>query len=410
MPELFNYNLFLETSRLHNCKAEERYRFFHDLERRAGEFPLAYSHTLSKKITVWCSNDYLGMGQHPRVTQAMKDAIDRMGAGAGGTRNISGNHHLIVELEQLLARLHQKEAALTFTSGYAANETALSTLSSRLPGCVVFSDERNHASMISGISMGRAEKYIFRHNDVAHLESLLKNVSPERPKIIAFESVYSMDGNIGRIAEICDLAKKYNALTYLDEVHAVGMYGAHGAGIAERESLAQQVDIIQGTLAKAYGLIGGYIAGSAKMVDMIRSFAPGFIFTTAMPPVIAAGCIASITHLMESSREREGQRQKVAQVRQKLAQHGIPVLEADTHIVPVMIGDPVECRNASDMLLQDYSIYVQPINFPTVPRGTERLRFTPSHLHTDAMVDELAFALAKVFEKVVTGGKSQVAG
>jgi 5-aminolevulinate synthase len=349
------------------------------------------------------------MGQHPKVMEAMKAAIDRMGAGAGGTRNISGNHHFIVELEKLLAELHGKEAALTFTSGFAANETALSTLSSRLPGCVVFSDECNHASMISGISMGRAEKHIFRHNDVQHLEALLKSVPPGRPGIIAFESVYSMDGDIGRIAEICDLAEKYNALTYLDEVHAVGMYGARGAGIAEREGVSRRVDIIQGTLAKAYGLIGGYIAGTAEMVDMIRSFAPGFIFTTAMPPAIAAGGIASITHLMESNREREGQRECVEKIKEKLARRGIPVMATWTHIVPVMVGDPVRCRQASDMLLQDYSIYVQPINFPTVPRGTERLRLTPGHLHTDTMVDELVLALSKVLERVA-GGKLQVAG
>lgn len=393
----FDYNQVFEAS-LASLKSEGRYRIFHDLERENGKFPLARSYVTGKEVTVWCSNDYLGMGQHPKVIAAMKAAIDKMGAGAGGTRNISGNHHLVVELEALLASLHRKEAALTFMSGFIANETTISTLVSRLPDCVVFSDECNHASMISGIRMGRVEKHIFRHNDVEHLESLLKSVSLSRPKVIVFESVYSMDGDTGRIAEICALAKKYNALTYLDEVHAVGMYGSRGAGIAEREGLMEQVDIIQGTLAKAYGVVGGYITGSATFIDMIRSFAPGFIFTTTMPPAIAAGSIASITHLMESMNERERQQQKVKKVKEKLTACGIQVMEGDTHIVPVLIGDPILCKTASDKLLHEHSIYVQPINFPTVARGSERLRLTPGPLHIDQMIDDLVAAIVQVFE------------
>jgi 5-aminolevulinate synthase len=393
----FDYNQIFETS-LASLKSEGRYRIFHDLERENGKFPLARSYVTGKEVTVWCSNDYLGMGQHPKVIAAMKAAIDKMGAGAGGTRNISGNHHLVVELEKLLASLHRKEAALTFMSGFIANETTISTLVSRLPDCVVFSDECNHASMISGIRMGRVEKHIFRHNDVEHLESLLKSVSLSRPKVIVFESVYSMDGDTGRIAEICALAKKYNALTYLDEVHAVGMYGDRGAGIAEREGLMERVDIIQGTLAKAYGVVGGYITGSTTFIDMIRSFAPGFIFTTTMPPAIAAGSIASITHLMESMSERERQQQKVKKVKEKLTACGIQVMEGDTHIVPVLIGDPILCKTASDKLLHEHSIYVQPINFPTVARGSERLRLTPGPLHNDQMIDDLVAAFVQVFE------------
>jgi 5-aminolevulinate synthase len=393
----FNYNAFLDQS-LNRIKAEGRYRVFHDLERRVGGFPTAYSHTTGKPVTVWCSNDYLGMGQHPNVIAAMKQAIDTVGAGAGGTRNISGNHHYIVELEALLAKLHHKQAALVFSSGYTANEAALSTLTSQLPDCIVFSDERNHASMIHGIRAGKAERHIFRHNDLGHLEFLLKGVSPARPKLIAFESIYSMDGDVGHIREICALAKHYNALTYLDEVHAVGMYGPHGAGVAEREGLMEQVDIIQGTLAKAYGLMGGYISASAKLIDLIRSFAPGFIFTTALPPALAAGSIASITHLMGSNTEREGQQASACKVKDKLTAAGIPLITTDTHIVPVLVGDPVRCKHASDMLLADYGIYVQPINYPTVPRGSERLRLTPSPLHSDAMIDTLVHAMRHVFD------------
>ena len=395
MTNKLNYNAFFEQE-IDQLKSEGRYRIFQDIERCVGEFPLAHSHATGKKVTVWCSNDYLGMGQHKKVLKAMKDAIDTMGAGAGGTRNISGNHHLIVELEILLAKLHKKQAALAFSSGYTANEATLSTLAKKMPNSVVFSDEDNHASMISGISMGKSEKFIFRHNDLEHLEELLKSVAIERPKIIAFESVYSMNGDVGHIEKICDLAKKYNALTYLDEVHAVGMYGEHGAGIAERDGIMDRVDIIQGTLAKAYGLIGGYIAGSAQMVDLIRSFAPSFIFTTTLPPAIAAGSIASITHLMGSSTERELQQENAQKLKDRLREIGINIIPTNTHIVPVMIGDAAKCKIIADRLLNEFAIYVQPINFPTVPKGTERLRITPSPLHTNKMIDDLANALKVV--------------
>lgn len=381
-------------------KKEGRYRVFMDLTRHAGNFPNATDEQSGADITVWCSNDYLGMGQHPKVLDAMHTTIARMGSGAGGTRNISGNHHAVIELERTLARLHEKDAALVFTSGYIANEASLSTLGKHLPNCVIFSDECNHASMIHGIRNSGAEKHVFRHNDVAHLESLLKQVDPARPKIIAFESVYSMDGDIGPIEAFCDLADKYGAMTYLDEVHAVGMYGAHGAGIAERDGLSDRVTLIQGTLGKAFGLMGGYITGSKGMIDMIRSYAPGFIFTTAMPPALAAGARASIEHLMDSAVEREGQQRNVAIVKDRLRKAGIPMLETDTHIVPVMIGDPVLCKRASDMLREHYGIYVQPINFPTVPRGTERLRFTPSPLHTAEQIDTLVNALVDIFAEL----------
>lgn len=378
-------------------KKEGRYRVFMDLTRHAGDFPNATDERNGEKITIWCSNDYLGMGQHPKVHEAMHMAISRMGSGAGGTRNISGNHHAVVELERTVARLHQKEAGLVFTSGYVANEASLSTLGKYLPDCVILSDECNHASMIHGIRNSGAEKHIFRHNDLAHLESLLQQIDPRRPKIIAFESVYSMDGDIGLIEEFCDLADKYGAMTYLDEVHAVGMYGEHGAGVAEREGLMHRVTLIQGTLGKAFGMMGGYITGSAAMIDMIRSYAPGFIFTTAMPPALAAGAEASIRHLMDSATEREAQRRNVAIVKNRLREAGIPMLETETHIVPVMIGDPVLCKRASDMLRDQYNIYVQPINFPTVPRGTERLRITPSPLHTAEQIDGLVNALIGIF-------------
>lgn len=381
-------------------KAEGRYRFFNDLQRHAGQFPVAYSYSYEKEIVIWCSNDYLGMGQHPKVTGAMIDAIEDMGAGAGGTRNISGTHHAITALENTLAELHQKESALVFTSGYIANEATLSTLPTILKNCVVFSDACNHASMIHGIRYSNAEKKVFRHNDVEHLRELLEQTDPARPKLIAFESVYSMDGDIGRIEEICDLADEFSALTYLDEVHAVGMYGDHGAGIAEREGLMQRVDVIQGTLAKAYGVMGGYITGSEKLVDAIRSYAPGFIFTTTLPPALAAGANASIRHLMHSSAERAGQQRNVATLKAMLSAAGIPLIPTETHILPVLVGDPVLCKAASDMLIDDFSMYVQPINFPTVPRGTERLRITPSPLHTDAMMQDFVHALIAVFDRL----------
>lgn len=386
--------------RVRALKAEGRYRIFNDLERKVGHFPIAYSHSAQKEITIWCSNDYLGMGQHPVVLEAMHNAIDNLGAGAGGTRNISGTHHPMTELETTLATLHNKEAALAFTSGYIANEASLNVIPSLLKDCVVFSDECNHASMIHGIRHSRAEKRVFRHNDIAHLRTLLENTDPSLPKLIAFESVYSMDGDIGHIKAICDLADEFNALTYLDEVHAVGMYGEHGAGIAEREGLAHRIDIIQGTLGKAFGVMGGYITGSAALVDMVRSYAPGFIFTTTLPPALAAGANASIQYLMQSSKERQAQQANAATLKTMMQQAGIPHLPTDTHIIPVMIGDAVLCKKASDMLLENYSIYVQPINFPTVPRGTERLRITPTPLHTPAMMEHLVSALVDICTKL----------
>ncbi|MAR56291.1 MAG: 5-aminolevulinate synthase [Rickettsiales bacterium] len=385
------------SSALMRIRNEGRYRIFNDLERKAGEFPKAFNHRTGKEVTVWCANDYLGMGQHPSVIAAMTETIQHMGAGSGGTRNISGTHCRITELEKTIAELHQKEAALVFTSGYIANEASLSTLGSILKDCVIFSDSLNHASMINGIRHSIAEKKIFRHNDVKHLESLLADTPHYRPKIIAFESVYSMDGDIGPIKEICKLARKYNALTYLDEVHAVGMYGEHGAGIAEQLDLMDEVDIIQGTLAKAYGVMGGYIATTSTVVDMIRSYAPGFIFTTSLPPALAAGANASIRHLMQSQHERSQHQAAAHHLKQCLRDAAIPQIECDTHIVPVLIGDPVLCQKASDMLMEQFDIYVQPINYPTVPKGTERLRFTPTPYHTEAMIRHLTQALDHVF-------------
>jgi 5-aminolevulinate synthase len=385
---------------LDQIRVEGRYRVFTELQRIAGAFPRAHSTRIGQDVVVWCANDYLGMGQHPVVLQAMRDAITSMGAGAGGTRNISGNHHRITSLEATLAELHHKEAALVFTSGYVANEAALSTLGAMLPDCVMFSDADNHASMIHGIRQSNSEKKIFRHNDVDHLAKLLSATDYRRPKIIAFESVYSMDGDIGKIKEICALARQYNALTYLDEVHAVGMYGARGAGIAEREGLMDEVDIIQGTMAKAYGVIGGYVASRAVIVDMIRSFAPGFIFTTAQPPAIAAGAEASIRYLMHSSAERQQHQDNARALKLMLAKAGLPVLANDTHIVPIMVGDPVKCKQASDLLLEEYRMYVQPINYPTVRKGTERLRITPTPFHTPEMMAELRDALVSIFARL----------
>ena len=388
-------------ARLDDLKAEGAYRVFAHIERQAGNYPQARNHggVGPSDVTVWCSNDYLGMGQHPKVLAAMHEALDRCGAGAGGTRNISGTNHYHVLLEAALADLHGKEAALLFTSGYVSNWASLSTLAARLPNAVVLSDAMNHASMIEGIRHSRAERHIFRHNDPADLDRLLKTIDPDRPKIVAFESVYSMDGDIAPISEICDVADAHGAMTYLDEVHAVGLYGARGGGIAEREGLMDRLTVIEGTLGKAYGVMGGYIAASKALVDFVRSFASGFIFTTALPPALAAGALASVNHLKASATERAAHQARVAEVRARLRAIGIPTLENPSHIVPVMVKDPVKCKWISDWLMENHGIYVQPINYPTVPRGAERLRITPSPVHTEADIDRLVSALSEIWSQ-----------
>ncbi len=387
---------------LAQVKREGRYRVFADIVRRRGAFPEATHHTSQgeRPITVWCSNDYLGMGQSPIVIAAMHAALDAAGAGSGGTRNISGTTHFHVELERELSDLHRKEAALLFTSGYIANDAALATLGNVLPGCIIFSDELNHASMIEGMRRSKAQRRIWRHNDVAHLEELLAAADPAAAKVIAFESVYSMDGDIAPIGKICELAERYGALTYLDEVHAVGLYGARGAGVAERDGVMQQIDIVNGTLAKAFGIMGGYIASSSKFIDVVRCYAPGFIFTTSIPPVLAAGALASVRHLKTSQLERARHQERAAKLKAMLREAGLPVMPSVSHIVPILVGDPVRCKEVTDFLLHEHAIYVQPINYPTVPRGTERLRLTPSPFHDDDKMRALIEALDHAWSRL----------
>jgi 5-aminolevulinate synthase len=395
-----DYNKFFGDAlgRLHD---ERRYRVFADLERIAGRFPHAIWHSPKgeRNVVMWCSNDYLGMGQHPKVVGAMVETATRTGTGAGGTRNIAGNNHSLIQLEQELADLHGKEAALVFTSGYVSNQTGIATLAKLIPNCLILSDALNHNSMIEGIRQSGTEYIVFRHNDVAHLEELLR-ANPGRPTLIICESLYSMDGDVAPLAKICDLAERYGAMTYVDEVHAVGMYGPRGGGIAERDGVMHRIDLLEGTLAKAFGCLGGYIAGNAKVIDAIRSYAPGFIFTTALPPAICSAATAAIKHLKSSSWERERHQDRAARLKAILTAAGLPVMSSDTHIVPLFVGDPERCKKACDLLLEQHGTYIQPINYPTVPKGTERLRITPSPYHDDALIDGLAEALLQVWEQL----------
>ena len=396
-----DYKKFFSNS-INDLKKSGEYRIFRNIGRIAGSFPNAKFDDLIKKenIVVWCSNDYLGMGQHPFVLEAIERAMNNLGAGSGGTRNISGTNHYHIALENEISDIHEKESSLLFTSGYIANDSALSVLGSKLDDCVFFSDEKNHASMINGIRNSKAEKHVFKHNDIEHLESLIKKVDLNRPKIIVFESVYSMDGDFTPIESFVKIAKKYNALTYLDEVHAVGLYGSRGGGVAEDQKIMHEIDIINGTLAKSFGLIGGYISSTKNIIDFIRSYSPGFIFTTSIPPAIAAGAIASIRYVRDNQQLRNKLKEKCLLIKEKLLAANIPFLKTKSHIIPIIVGETKLCKKASDELLEKHKIYLQPINYPTVPRGTERLRITPSPMHTDKMIDDLIQALEYTWKKL----------